>query len=200
MITHAAQLNPFVGARGLNHLISPIGYNLVHKIVGRGSNVRSGQEQYEIHTYAYEFKSDILKIPKPECLINPNSYLMEHVPQAYFFDPRSYRSDHPFLHELNKFYHHMISRGYYPHGFTVLNHTNGTYTLLDFSQFGSVQGGIIRFKHLLHPINMLEAEKSYGLVSFLFPDGILIEGDYTEADEPEKIEGSVRVEYDPVGL
>ena len=47
---------------------------------------------------------------------------------------------------------------------------------------------------------MLEAEKSYGLVSFLFPDGILIEGDYTEADEPEKIEGSVRVEYDPVGL
>ena len=91
----------------------------------------------------------------------------------------------------------MISHGYYPHGFTVLNHTNGTYTLLDFSQFGTVQGGMIRFRHLLRPINMLEAEKSYGLVSFLFPDGILIEGDYSE---PEKIEGSARIVYDPVGL
>jgi hypothetical protein len=200
MITHATQLNPFVGARGLNHLISPIGYNLVHKIVGRGANVRSAREQYEIHTYAYEFKSDILKIPKPECLIDSNSYLMEHVPQAYFLDPRAYRTDHPFLHELNRFYHHMISLGYYPHGFTVLNHTNGTYTLLDFSQFGSVQGGMIRFKHLLYPIHILEAEKSYGFVSFLFPDGILIEGDYAETEETEKIEDSVRVEYDPAGL
>ena len=122
---------------------------------------------------------------------------MEHVPLGYFFDPRSYRSDHAFLHDLNRFYHHMISRGYYPHGFTILNHTNGVYTLLDFSQFGTVQGGMIRFRHLLQPINMLEAEKAYGLVSFLFPDGILIEGD---CSEPEKIEGSVRVEYDPVGL
>lgn len=200
---HPAQVNPFVGARGLNHLISPIGYNLIQKNILRGSNVRSAVEQYEIHCQAYEFQSDVLKIPRPECLCGTYCYVMEAAPSGYYFDARNYRRDHAFLHELNRFYHHMISRGYYPHGFTCLDHTNGTYSLLDFSQFGSVQGGMIRFKHLASPINMLDAEKSYGLVSFLFPDGILIEGDCSEPDqvqEPEKIEPFISIEYDPVGL
>ncbi len=80
----------------------------------------------------------------------------------------------------------MIGEGYYPYNYTVLYHETGQYTLMDFSQFGTYQGGYVQLKHLRRPISLFDAERTYGILSFLVSAEIV--------PDSEKIESSV---YEP---
>jgi hypothetical protein len=183
---HAAQLNEFLGAFGQNHIISPIGYGKVMKTVRRGSPVRSATEQHTIHNIAAQFFSPLIFIPRVHELIDTRSYLMDHVAPGHYLRTDFYKTNMHFIQELNRFYKHMIAEGYYPFNYTILYHETGQYTLMDFSQFGTYQDGAVQFKHLKKPINLFEAERHYGILSFLVTTEIVLDS--------EKIEICV---YDP---
>ena len=185
---HAAQLNEFLGAIGQHHVISPIGYNKVVKSVRRGAPVRSAAEQHAIHTVAAQFFSPLISVPPVYDLINRNAYIMGHIAPGHYVRPEIYKTNMNFLQELNRFYKYIISEGYYPYNYTVLYHDWGQFTLLDFSQFGTYQGGLVQFKHLKTPIDLFEAERHYGMLSFLVSTEIILDS--------EKIEVCV---YDPQG-
>lgn len=185
---HAAQLNEFLGAIGQHHVISPIGYNKVVKSVRRGAPVRSAAEQHAIHTVAAQFFSPILVIPPVFELLDNYSYVMYHVPPGQYVRPSIFKSNMQFLSELNRFYKHMMAEGYYPFNYTILYHESGQLTLLDFSQFGTLNNGMIKFKHLTSPISLFDAERHYGILSFLVTT--------EEVLSSEKIESSV---YDHPG-
>jgi hypothetical protein len=167
---HAAQNNEFVGAYGHHHILSPIGYGRMMKTVIRGTPTRSAAEQHSIHTNATQFLSHVIRIPAVYQLVNRNTYIMEHMPCGHFVNPIQYKCDMRLLCALNEFFRYMLREGYFPYNFTLLANEDGTYTLLDFSQFGDYQDGLVKLKHLTHPITLLEAEKAYGIMSFLCVD------------------------------
>ena len=171
---YAAQQNEFLGVIGHNHVISPIGYGRVLKTVKRGASVRSATEQHAIHTIAAQYFSPILRIPRVyECVSN-HTYVMEHVPPGHFVSPTFYKNGELFLEELNRFFKYMLSEGYFPYNFTILYHEDHTFSLLDFSQFGTYANEFVKFKHLIHPIHLFEAERHFGILSFLLSDSLLL--------------------------
>ena len=137
------------------------------KSVRRGAPVRSAAEQHTIHTIAAQFFSPLICVPVVYDLIDRNAYIMSHAPPGHYVRSEFYKSNMHFLQELNKFYKHMMAEGYYPYNYTVLYHETGHFTLLDFSQFGTYQEGLVQFKHLKRPISLFEAERHYGILSFL---------------------------------
>lgn len=183
---HAAQLNEFLGAWGQHHVISPIGYGKVIKTVRRGASVRSAAEQHVIHNIATQFFSPLIHIPPVYELLDNNSYVMGHAAPGHYVRSDIFKTNMHFLQELNRFYKFMIAEGYYPYNYTILYHETGQFTLLDFSQFGTYQGGLVQFKHIKTPIDLFEAERHYGMISFLVSAEIILDS--------EKIESSV---YDP---
>jgi hypothetical protein len=172
---HAAQSNEFLGAIGHNHVISPLGYGKILKTVVRGTPVRSAVEQYAIHCIAAQFFSQILYIPRVYELVDRCSYTMAHLMPGRYVPPAAYKTNMEFLQELNRFFKFMMAEGYYPFNFTILLHENGMYSLLDFSQFGSYHRGTVRLKHLLTPISLFDAERYYGILSFLVSHEIILD-------------------------
>lgn len=185
---HAAQFNEFVGAYGHHHILSPIGYGRMLKTVIRGTPVRSAAEQFVIHSIATHFCSNLIRIPAVYELMNRNSYVMEHMMCGHFVSPVQYKCDMRLMYALNEFFRHMLREGYFPYNFTLLANPDGTYTLLDFSQFGDYQDGQVKMKHLIKPITLFEAEKAYGIMSFLCVEEFLEFPTKIEvclSDEPE---------------
>lgn len=156
------------------------------KTVRRGAPVRSAAEQHTIHNIAAQFFSPLILIPRVYELLDARSYLMDHVAPGHYVRTDIYKTNMNFIQELNRFYKYMIAEGYYPFNYTILYHETGQFTLMDFSQFGTYQGGAVRFKHLKQPIDLFEAERHYGMISFLVTAEIVLDS--------EKIESSV---YDP---
>jgi hypothetical protein len=154
---------------GRNHLIEPVGYGRVRKIVRLGSAVRSAREQFEIHETASQFPSTILRVPTPYSLIAPFSYTMEHVYEGIHIAPHEYASFSDLQAELTRFYEYMIACGYFPYGYTILKPVFGAYTLLDFSEFGTVQRDRVRFKHYRgYTFSLDQAWRELGPDSFTF--------------------------------
>jgi hypothetical protein len=165
---HFAQVNEFVGAIGQHSIIHPLGYGKVLKRIHRGAPVRSAVEQHMIHSIAADFSSPLIHIPKVYELIDTRSYTMEYLlPGGVLVSSENYVSFPSLIRELNKFFYHMFSNGYFPYNFTILYYPNNTFALFDFSEFGSVDNGLIQFKHLLHPIHLTLAEQTYGILRFI---------------------------------
>jgi hypothetical protein len=164
---HFAQVNEFVGAHGQFSVISPIGYEMILKKVRKGAPVRSATEQHTIHELAAQFCSPVLKIPRVYDLIDSKSYIMEHRPPGNYVPSQAYKGHQILIQELVRFYQFMVNSGYYPFGFTILQHPDGTYSLFDFGQFGSVEKDHVKFKHLIKPIHNLLADRIYGILNFL---------------------------------
>jgi hypothetical protein len=184
---HAAQFNEFVGAIGHHHIISPIGYGKIMKTVVRGTPVRSATEQHAIHVIAAQFFSHILYVPRVYELVDQRSYVMAHLLPGHYVSSEFYKTNMEFLKELNRFFKFMMAEGYYPFNFTILHHETGMYSLLDFSQFGTYHRGTVRFKHLLNPISLFDAERNYGILSFLVSHEMII--DHTDYySDSEKID------------
>lgn len=172
---YAAHSNEFVGAIGTNSILSPMGYESIVKTIRKGtSKVWSAQTQFDIHTIAYRFTSNIIKIPRPLELMNEKSYSMEHIGCCIFVSPQFYKCNNEFFNELQQFYMYMVSEGYFPYNFTILCDQSGKFCLLDFSQFGTVSRGLVKFKHLSRPIEIFTADKMYGILSFVLADTFLV--------------------------
>jgi hypothetical protein len=148
----------FTSVLGSCHLLEPIGYNQVRKmIVSRF--VRSAVEQWEIHSLALHFESPVLYIPKLYNLESAGAYTMEQ-----FYDGKLLNTDeyygHAFLmSELERFKRYMISCGYWPFGFKVFHDgRHGRYILIDFSRFGTIDGGQVKFPKIKKLFTLQEAE------------------------------------------
>ena len=180
---HSSQVNEFVGAHGSNSIIHPMGYGRVCKTVRRSSRfIRSAVEQYEIHTIASTYESVMLRVPKVYELLNKDSYTMEHIyPGGVYIDPTNYKRVPNLIQEFNRFYGFMFYHGYFPFNFTLLGFPENTFVLLDFSQFGTVQNGRIKLKHINFPLHIWMAERCFGLYSF-------INNEELSSDTQEKIE------------
>ena len=155
----------FRGSYGSKAVLSPLGYGQIEKQVRLGCGVHSAATQYLIHSVAADFYSDLLLIPRVyQC--SDRSYVMDHAPLVARVRPEDYRADEAFFRELCLFFVFMFERGYYPYGFTIGILENGKYLLFDFSQFGHVQGRLIKFKFSKTPLDVELVEKMYGIVYF----------------------------------
>jgi hypothetical protein len=179
--------NEFIGTHGSFHMISPVGYGQVVKNVLRGAHVRSAKEQFEIHSTAAQFTSAKLRIPRPLELVHCYAYAMEQIYDAVLVHPLLLKHYIDLLPELNRFYKHMEHNGYFPYNYSLFIHPDRTFSLLDFSCFGTLSLGYVRFKHLREPIPILLAETTYGFTSLLFADYEFDTGDQ------EKIECSAEL-------
>ena len=148
------------GSYGKHAVLSPIGYGQIEKHVRRGCGVHSAQTQHAIHSVAADFESDLLLIPRVYSC-STNFYVMDHVPLVARLRPEDYRVNDAFFRELCVFYVYMFNRGYYPYGYSVGVAENGKYVLFDFSQFGHVQGRLIKLKHISTTLSDEIAEKMY---------------------------------------
>jgi hypothetical protein len=166
---HCIQNNEFVGAYGKYSIIHPIGYGKILKKIKHGAPVRSAVEQYEIQRIANNFDSSMLYVPKVHEVCGADSYIMEHVPPGGVFIPSSsYKYFPSLIQEFNKFFGFMVYNGYFPYNFSLVYYTeHNKFVLFDVSQFGLVQRGLIKFKHIKYPIHLMVAEINYGLMSFV---------------------------------
>ena len=182
---HFIQRNEFVGAYGQYSIIHPLGYGKILKKVKRGAPVRSAFEQYEIQRLANGFVSSALCIPIAHELYSTDGYIMEHMPPGGVFIPSSsYKYFPTLIEEFNKFFCYMVHNGYFPYKFSILCYPDNTFVLLDFSQFGAVQRGLIKFKHIKCPIYLMLAEVHYGIMSFVT----------SQTNEEEKVGTSEKIE------
>ena len=134
----------YVAAYGSHHIIEPIGYNIVHKIIKRRAPVRSAPEQYDIHKIAEGFVSDIITIPKVHNLVSRQSYTMEHIYDTVKVNPDDYMRIPNLFVALLEFQQFMTERGYWAYGYSVLA-TLDKYYLVDFSGFGAIDGYYVKF-------------------------------------------------------
>jgi hypothetical protein len=137
-------MNEYVAVYGSHHIIEPIGYNIVHKIIKQRALVRSAPEQYEIHKIAEEFTSDIMTIPKVYNLVSKQSYTMEYIYDTVKVNPGDYMRTPNLFVALIEFQQFMMERGYWAHGYNVLA-ALGRYYLVDFSGFGAIDGDYVKF-------------------------------------------------------
>lgn len=174
--------NEFVTTYGKHSILTPLGYCKILKNMRCGARTQSAVTQFEIHNIALRFVSPILKFPQLFELVNNRSYVMEHLIGYTVLPSYLYRSNLHLIQELNRFYIYMIGEGYFPCNFTLLSKSDGTYTMVDFSQFGYYQNGKVSLKHVKEHLSLFDADSAYGMLSFLL-SGIVYLGS-------EKIEGS----------
>lgn len=137
-------MNEYVAVYGSHHIIEPIGYNIIHKIIKRLAPVRSAHEQYEIHKIATEFVSDVVKIPKVHDIVSKQSYTMEHLYDFAQVRPSDYAKIPQLFVALLEFQQFMKDRGYWAYGYSVLV-TWGKFYVVDFSGFGAIDGHYVKF-------------------------------------------------------
>jgi len=145
------------------HILQPLAYNLIRKIRKPNKRVRSAYEQYTIHCTAYEFESNVLKIPKPLFYDGPNAYVMDQfedmypLPEPYFFHfPQ-------LVAALVSFRQHMISGGCWPRDFSIFCINDRQFMLIDFGRFGYVDSNRVKFPHENTLYTLEEASLFYGL-------------------------------------
>jgi hypothetical protein len=116
----------------------------MRKVLRRGAPVRSATEQYTIHALACGFPSSVIHIPKPIHLESRVSYTMEEVYAHMKIPPDMYPKIPELFVALLEFQQYMVDHGYWAYGYTVLV-SMGKFYLVDFGQFGSIDGGYVRF-------------------------------------------------------
>jgi hypothetical protein len=153
----------FLSVEGNNHIIEPIGYNMVRKRIKKGKMLRSAGEQYEIHRVATEFRSSCLCIPPPGVYESPTAYTMMQIYECRKISPDEYFPRFDLYLDLCNFKNFMLERGFMPRDFFVMEVFPNKYTLLDFSRFGIIAGGQVRFPKDPRKYTLLDAEVAYGL-------------------------------------
>lgn len=153
----------FLSVEGKNHIIEPVGYNIVRKRIKRGKMLRSAYEQYAIQGAASEFRSAHLCIIPPIRCESEFAYTMQQIYQGRIIPPVEYFTRFDLYIDLCKFKIFMLERGYMLRGFFIMEVATNFYTLLDFSRFGIVAGGRIRFPKDPKTYTLLEAEVAFGL-------------------------------------
>lgn len=152
----------FKSKTGTHHLLIPIGYGEVQKIIMEKGDIHDAHTQYEIHTIAQKYNSNYLMIPKCISLTSHKSYTMKIIYDAKVVPPHKWPNDSILFTELLKFYTFMMEAGYFPKQFTVLQNAH-KYCLIDFSHFGIIQKNKVYFPKNKHAYTIEEALDLYGL-------------------------------------
>jgi hypothetical protein len=148
----------FTSVLGSCHLMIPIGYNQVRKMI-ISRFVRSAVEQWEIHKLALLYESPLLYIPQLYNLETAGAYTMEQFYDGKLLKDEDYYVHSFFMSELERFKRHMIACGYWPFGFKIFHdNRSGRYILIDFSRFGSIDRGRVRFPKIQKIFTLEEAE------------------------------------------
>ena len=145
------------------HIIQPLAYNRIKKIRKLGAPVHSAKEQYDIHTVAYQYPSNLLRIPKPH-YVEDRGYVMDIV---YTLKTRishhRYCAFPELVAELVNFMNYMFQNGYWINGFSIFQTIDLRFVLLDFSMFGHRQGNKVKFPKDSCIYSLEEAHMFFGI-------------------------------------
>ena len=126
------------------HILQPIAYNKLRKCKKRGAPIRSIREQFDIHCIAALFPSNHLIIPRPhQCSLD--SYTMDYLGERHMIPSEFYHYYPSLVSSLIEFYYYMRRNGYWPFDYSVLELSNDMFALVDFSGFGYIHNGFVRF-------------------------------------------------------
>ena len=153
----------FLSVEGKNHIIEPVGYNIVRKRIKRGKMLRSAPEQFAIHKVASEFRSIDLCIPPPIVCESVYAYTMLQLYQGRIVPPTEYFPRFNLYSDICNFKTFMLERGFMLRDFFIMEVFPNKFALLDFSRFGIVAGGKVRFPKDPETYTLLNAEIQFGL-------------------------------------
>jgi hypothetical protein len=153
-----------------HHVLEPMGYGLVRKVVKRNAPVHSAVEQFRIQCIASLFQSNWISMDPPRSQESPRSYIMTELIDCTLLLRSQwllYLDMYPLLREdVTRFSVYMIEEGYFPRGVALFRCNHGTpFRILDVSQFGTVQGVTVRFPKDPWNYSLLQAELLYGALS-----------------------------------
>jgi hypothetical protein len=177
-------MNGYCAKHTARHVMEPLGYGLLRKVVRRKAlptnRVNAAADQYEIHTIAAEFRSTWIRIPPPCSLDSSYSYTMVEVEDCDAL-PDSVVTDlvcvlDTFDAEFSAFKCYMMREGYFARGCRFLRKrttytqglpssgpaTEAPFYLVDFSLYGHIQEGLVRFPDLPWTYTIFQAELLFG--------------------------------------
>lgn len=147
----------FISISGKNHILTPIGYNVVRKTIRRGAKVRSAVEQFAIHTTAYTFRSPLIYMPQPIAIESSRAYTMQHILEGTVIPACDYFKHPSLFIELHLFKLFMMQHNYWPHGYNIIQYKT-VYILYDFSLFGIIDRDYIKFPKIASVYTLEEAD------------------------------------------
>lgn len=146
-----------------SHILQPLAYNQIKKIRKLGAPVHSAKDQYEIHKVAYEYPSNVLRIPTPR-YVDGSGYVMDTVYTLKTFIPHHRYCEFPELvAELVNFMNYMFQNGYWMYGFSVFQTIDSRFVLLDFSTCGHCDKNRVKFPKDSHIYSLDEAHTFFGV-------------------------------------
>lgn len=167
-------MDGYCAKRTARHLLEPLGYGLLRKTVHRKAlpknRVNAAADQYEMQTIAAEFRSTWIRIPPPCSLDSPYSYTMTEVEDCDAL-PDSVVTDLVCVldavdTDFAAFKCYMMREGYFVRGCRFLRkrttYTQAPFYLVDFSLYGCIQGGLVRFPDLPWTYTIFQAELLFG--------------------------------------
>jgi len=163
-------MDGYCAKRTARHLIEPIGYGLLRKTVRRKALVNAATDQYEIHKVAADFRSTWIRVPPPCSLDSTYSYTMTECEDCDAL-PESVVSDlvcalDAVDTDFAAFKCYMMNEGYFARSNRFLRKrttfTQPPFYLVDFSLYGHIQGGLVRFPDLPWTYSMFQAELLFG--------------------------------------
>jgi hypothetical protein len=150
------------------------------------NRVNAAADQYDIHKIAAEFRSTWIRVPPPCSLDSPYSYTMAEVEDCDAL-PDSVVTDlvcvlDTFDAEFSAFKCYMMREGYFARGNRFLRKrttytqglpssgptppaaakTEAPFYLVDFSLYGHIQEGLVRFPDLPWTYTIFQAELLFG--------------------------------------
>lgn len=144
------------------HILQPLAYNQMRKIRRKYAPVRSAQDQCSIHHIAYMFESPVLKVPRPYDY-DDEGYIMDVVQNCEcIIHPHGYSQIPPLFNALVDFCVYMLQHGFFPREYSVLKR-GAEFFIMDFSRFGTIYKGRLRFPKDRRIYTLQEAVELYGL-------------------------------------
>lgn len=184
----------FTSIQGKRHLIEPIGYNIVRKKILPGKMLHSAVTQFEIHRKAFEFKSNLLFIPEPLTIESAYSYTMKQIYEYRILTVNEYIQHIAFFLELCRYKQFMIDAGFWPRGFTVACNSVGQFMLFDFSDYGIIDKGYVKFPREKVRYTLDAADAKFSILTYIVNTTWDLHPAYLELmyeDELEKIEAHI---------
>ena len=134
----------------------------MRKIRRKYAPVRCPQDQCSIHHIAYMFESPVLKVPRPYDY-DDEGYIMDVVQNCEcIIHPHGYSQIPPLFDALVGFCIYMLQHGFFPRDYRVLKR-GAEFFIMDFSRFGTIYKGRLRFPKDRRIYTLQEAVELYGL-------------------------------------
>jgi hypothetical protein len=155
----------FVSVEATNHILVPTAYNRVLRCIKHNRHVHDAYAQAEIHRTARQFMSPVLYIPQVYDVYNSKQYETEciyHEKKDRLAPAKAQLFPVLFV-ELYRFKDYMMKEGYFMRDISIVRIGACSWAIMDFSKFGYIDKGLVRFPKQRFKYTIDEAEKDYGL-------------------------------------